>query len=161
MWESLKDIIIKLFESPLLYVGTIGVLFILLKKGLISVDTGAVKIGKTRDNERAIIAAQISYIQLHLGAISVKMVKEMKNIQPYHIKYVVEKLGDEMVRRCAVNHISSDPVYLQDTYLTLIDIVRKRAAADYFWGPDFEQFVKDEVSIMVTQLLSIRSRMSR
>lgn len=159
--EHFKDVLIQIINSPLLYILTIVVLFILLKTGLLSVDTNIVRLGKTRENERAILAAQISYLSLHFGAISTKMVKERNDINPYHIKYTVEKLHDEMVRRCAINHISNDPIYEQDVYLTLIDIVRKRAGDDYFWSTDFEQFVKDEVRTMLIQLLNIRNRMNK
>lgn len=159
--EHIKEILVNLVNSPLLYIITIVVLFVLLKTGLLSVDTNVVKLGKTRENERAILAAQISYLSLHFGAISTKMVKEMNDISPFHIKYVCEKLHDEMVRRCAINHISNDPIYEQDVYLTLLDIVRKRASDSYFWGVDFEQFVKDEVKTMLIQLLNIRNRMSK
>lgn len=161
MWESLKDIIIRLFESPMLYVGTMGVLFILLKKGLISVDTGTVKIGKTRDQERRIISSQIDFLTLHFSALSSKMKIKMPDVNKYHTAYVCEKLLDEAIKRCCVNHITNDDVYIEGLAQTFLDIIRKRAAKEMFWEKAFEDFVYDEARFIVTKLLSIRARLSK
>lgn len=159
--EHAKDIIIKLFESPVLYIISIAVILFLLKKGLLSIDSSVVKLGRTRDNERRIIAAQMQYVTLHLDAIAMKMVKEMKDITPMHIKYVICRIQDEFVRRIVVNHISADNTYVNEVYLTIVDITRKRAAADYFWSADFEEFARKEVEEIIIALLNIRNRMSR
>lgn len=161
MWESLKDIIIRVVESPLLYVGTMGVLFVLLKNGLISIDTGSVRIGKTRENERRIISSQIAWATLHFDAIATKMCIEKNNINAYHIKYTVGRLQDEIVRRIATNHLSTDQVYMNEVYLSLLDITRKRAGDPWFWSAEFEEFVMKETNEILTTLIMIRNRISK
>lgn len=161
MWESLKDIIIKIVESPLLYVGTMGVLFVLLKKGLITIDTKAVKIGRSKDLERRIISSQIEFLQLHFSALSSKMKMKMPDVNKYHTAYVCEKLLDEAIKRCCINHITNDDVYIEGLAQTFLDIIRKRSTKEMFWEKAFEDFVYDEAKFIVARLLSIRMRLSK
>lgn len=161
MWESLKDILIKIIESPLLYVGTMGVLFVLLKKGLISIDTKSVKIGRTKDLERRIISSQIDFLTLHFSALSSKMRIRMPDVNKYHTSYVCEKLLDEAIKRCCVNHITNDDVYIEGLTQTFLDIIRKRSQKELFWEKPFEDFVYDEAKFIVNKLLSIRARLSK
>ena len=159
--EHFKDVLVKLVESPFLYLLTMFVLFILLKKGLITIDTPAIKIGKTRDNERSIIAAQLAYTTLHFDAIAQKMCLDKPHINPDKIKYVVGRLQDEMCRRISVNHISTNDVYENEVYLTLLDLTRKRSADPYYWSSDFEEFVRVETKTILATLVSIRNRLTK
>lgn len=159
--EHFKDVLVKLVESPFLYLLTMAILFILLKKGLITIDTPAIKIGRSRDNERHIIAQQISFINLHMDALSMEFIRKLPEIQKYHIKYVINKLGDEFVRRASVNHISLDQVYLDDVYMTVVDMTRKRANHNYFYTKEFEDLVREQVKMIVEHLIDIRNRMSK
>lgn len=159
--EQVKDILIKLLESPLLYIATIVILIFLIKKGLLQIDTGPVKLGRTRANERHILAQQISFINLHMDALSMEFIRKLPEVQPYHTKYVLNKIGDEFVRRVSVNHISLDQVYLDDVYMTVVDLTRKRANHEYFWSKEFEDLVRDQVKTIVEHLINIRNRMSK
>lgn len=160
MWESIGHVLSKLAESPALWIFTIGMLYALMKRGMIRINTGAVQIGRTRDNERAIIAAQISYATLHCDAIAQKMCTDLPHINSYHVKYVLEKIQNELVRRIATNHLTLDEVYQNDLYLTLLDVTRKRASDKFFYTDEFEQFVRKEVTEILTSLINIRKTKS-
>lgn len=159
--EHFKDVLVKLVESPFLYLLTMFVLFVLLKKGLITIDTPAIKIGKTRSNERHILAQQISFINLHIDALAMEFIRKLPEIDKWHIKYTLNKIGDEFVRRASVNHISLDQIYLEDVYMTIVDMSRKRANHDYFYTKEFEDFVREQCKIIITHLIDIRNRMSK
>lgn len=159
--EHIKEITIQLLNSPILYLVSIAVLLILVKTGLLTIDSGPIKLGRTRDNERAVIAAQIAYITLHFDAIAQKMCLDKPHISPDRIKYVVGRLQDEMCRRISVNHISTNDVYENEVYLTLLDMTRKRSADPYYWSSEFEEFVRVETKTILATLVSIRNRLSK
>lgn len=159
--EQIKDILIKLLESPFLYIVTIVIFIFLIKKGLLQIDTGPVKLGRTRANERHILAAQINFINLHFDALSMEFVRKLPAVDKWHTKYVLGKLADEFVKRVSVNHISLDQVYLDDVYMTIVDLTRKRCNLEYFWSKDFEDFVRDQCKIIIDHLIDIRNRMSK
>lgn len=159
--EHAKDILIKLFESPFLYIATILVLIFLVKKGLLQIDTNVVKLGRTRSNERHILAQQISFINLHMDALSMEFIRKLPEIDKWHTKYVINRLGDEFVRRASVNHVSLDQVYLDDVYMTIVDMTRKRANHEYFWTKEFEDLVREQVKVIIEHLIEIRTRMSK
>lgn len=159
--EHAKDILIKLFESPFLYIATILVLIFLVKKGLLQIDTNVVKLGRTRSNERHILAQQISFINLHMDALSMEFIRKLPEIDKWHTKYVINRLGDEFVRRASVNHVSLDQVYLDDVYMTIVDMTRKRANHEYFWTKEFEDLVREQVKVIIEHLIEIRNRMSK
>ena len=159
--EQAKEILIRLFDSPILYILSIIVLIFLLKKGLLQIDSGPIKLGRTRENERRILAAQISFINLRMDALSMEFIRKFPEISEFHTKYVLNKIGDELVRRCAVNHISDTDIYKEDVYMTLVDMTRKRANHQYYWSSEFEAFVKEQVDNIIKHLIEIRQRMSK
>lgn len=159
--EQLKDILIKLFESPILYIITILIFIFLIKKGLLQIDTGPLKLGRTRSNERHILAQQISFINLHMDALSMEFIRKLPEVDKWHTKYVLNRIGDEFTRRASVNHISLDQVYLDDVYMTVVDMTRKRSNHEYFWSQEFEQFCREQCKIIVEHLIEIRKRMSK
>lgn len=159
--EHAKEIIIKLFESPFLYIATILVLIFLVKKGLLQIDTNVVKLGRTRTNERRVIAQQISFINLRMDALSMEFIRKLPEIDKWHTKYVLNKIGDEFVRRVSVNHISLDQVYLDDVFMTVVDLTRKRANHEYFWTKEFEDLVREQTKTIIEHLIEIRNRMSK
>lgn len=159
--EHTKEFFIQLINSPFLYIFTIIGLFILLKTGLLSIDTGAIKIGKSKDLERRIIGSQIDFLTLHFSALSSKMKMQMPDVNKYHTAYVCEKLLDEAIKRCCINHITPDEVYIEGLAQTFLDIIRKRSEKPVFWEKPFEDFVYDEAKNIVMKLVSIRTRLSK
>lgn len=159
--EHTKEVLIRLFESPWLYILTIAVLFVLVRKGLLQIDTNVVKLGRTRDNERRILAQQISFINLRIEALSMEFIRKLPEVDKWHTKYVLNKIGDEFTRRASVNHISLDQIYLEDVYMTVIDMTRKRANHEYFYTKEFEDLVREQSKIIIEHLIDIRNRMSK
>lgn len=156
MWESIGRVLSKLAESPALWIFSVGMIYACMKRGMIRINTGAVQIGRTRDNERNIIAEQISWATLHCDAIAQKMCNDLPHINKFHIKYCVERIQNEIVRRIACNHLSLDEVYQNNLYLTLLDITRKRANDKFYYSEEFESFVRQEVTDILTALINIR-----
>lgn len=159
--EHISNFLEKLVNSPLLYIFSVFVIIYCLRKGIFSVNTGAVQLGRTKGREREILSKQISYINLHMGTIAVQLCKQFPEVNKYHIKYVVELLIDELVKRVTLNHISLDEIYVEDTTLTLVQISRKRSEKDYFWSEEFEAFTREEVKKILTQLLNIRKKLDK
>lgn len=85
----------------------------------------------------------------------------MPDVNKYHTAYVCEKLLDEAIKRCCVNHITNDEVYIEGLAQTFLDIIRKRAAKEIFWEKPFEDFVYDEAKNIILKLISIRNRLSK
>lgn len=161
MWEFIGNVGVKLLDRPLLYILSILIVWFLLKRGLFSINTGAFSLGRTRENERRILSAQINYVTLETETIANEMVNKFPNINPYHTKYVMEKVLDEFVKRITLNHITNDEAYIEDTYEVVLAIVRKRCKNEYFWGEEYEKYCRDKVKHILLHLLDIRNRLSK
>lgn len=158
--EQVKDVLIKLLESPILYILSVVVAIFLLKKGLLRIEAGPLQLGRTRDNERKIVGSQIDYLVKHLHAVAGELEFKYKDINRYKIKYVCELIVDEMIRVVVVNHISNDEKYKEEIFNNLMYIIKSRTQSIQFWNTEFRHFVKTEVDEMLDHLISIRKRMS-
>lgn len=158
---DISNILQTLIHSPILYCITLIVMVMLLRKGLFKLNIGGLTLGRSPETERRIIASQISYCTLSIEAIANQLCKDLNHINSWHIKYVLEKILDEYVRRISVNHLTSDEVYIEDVVLTILAITRKRANDPYFYTKEFDTYVYNETKKIITHCVDIRSRMSK
>lgn len=158
MWDIIKELI----SQPPLYMFSIMVIIVLAQKGMFRIHTDKFTIGKSdRQDERLIVSAQINAALLETEAIAAEMELKYPEFGHWHISYVLEKCADELIRRVCVNYMTDDKVYIEDVYLTLLSIIRKRCHAPLFYTEEFEKYCYEKTEHIVKRLYDLRKRMTK
>ena len=156
MWDFMKAVSTSVYIMAVL-IFTLMVLLIvilLIKKGLISVNTKAVKVG-TSESERAIIRQQIEWVHLHCDSLE-KSLPHPQNYDIWRGKYILERMYDEIVDWITFNHICTSEGYIsikqERIWATIQSLVRKNE----FSTPEFKEFIYKDTEYIIRRLVHIR-----
>ena len=155
MWEA----IVTLAKTPaavVLVVGIFGLLFYMVKKGMLSFKGKGVSLG-TADSEAKIRNMQ----QLYAKALFEGTVSDLpKECEYYHKRFVISQCLDEVERMIRENHITDDDTYIETEYQIIYAIVLKYTTIEHFRKQEFKDYLKNLVSKLVVQLVKIRKQYS-
>lgn len=156
MWDFIKAVSTSVYIIPVL-IFTLIVLctvILLIKKGLISINTKAVKVG-TSESERAIIRQQIEWVHLHCDSLE-KSLPHPQNYDIWRGKYILERMYDEIVDWITFNHICTSEGYIsikqERIWATIQSLVRK----EEFSTPEFKEFIYNDTEYIIRRLVHIR-----
>ena len=156
MWDFIKAVSTSVYIIPVL-IFTLIVLctvILLIKKGLISINTKAVKVG-TSESERAIIRQQIEWVHLHCDSLE-KSLPHPQNYDIWRGKYILECMYDEIVDWITFNHICTSEGYIsikqERIWATIQSLVRK----EEFSSPEFKEFIYNDTEYIIRRLVHIR-----
>jgi hypothetical protein len=151
MWEA----IVTLAKTPaavVLVAGIFGLLFYMVKKGMLSYRGKGVTVGGA-DSESKIRNMQQTYAKsLFESAIS----DLPKECEYYHKRFVISQCLDEVERMIRENHITSDDCYIDTEFQIIYNIVILNTSMDYFRSETFKEYLRDLVCKLVKQLENIR-----
>ena len=156
MWDFIKAVSTSVYIIPVLIFTLIVLLIVILliKKGLISVNTKAVKVG-TSESERAIIRQQIEWVHLHCDSLE-KSLPHPQNYDIWRSKYILECMYDEIVDWITFNHICTSEGYIsikqERIWATIQSLVRKNE----FSTPEFKEFIYKDTEYIIRRLVHIR-----
>lgn len=156
MWDFIKAVSTSVYIIPVLIFTLIVLLtvILLIKKGLISVNTKAVKVG-TSESERAIIRQQIEWVHLHCDSLE-KSLPHPQNYDIWRGKYILERMYDEIVDWITFNHICTSEGYIsikqERIWATIQSLVRK----EEFSTPEFKEFIYNDTEYIIRRLVHIR-----
>ena len=156
MWESIKAIATSPSLIPILLFILIvmGIVILLIKKGLISIDTKGIKVG-TSESERSIIRQQIEWAHLHCDSLE-KSLPHPQNYDMWRGKYILERMYDEIVDWITFNHICTSEGYIsikqERIWATIQSLVRK----EEFSSPEFKEFIYQDTEYIIRRLVHIR-----
>lgn len=156
MWDFIKAVSTSVYIIPVLIFTLIVLLtvILLIKKGLISVNTKAVKVG-TSESERAIIRQQIEWVHLHCDSLE-KSLPHPQNYDIWRGRYILERMYDEIVDWITFNHISTSEGYIsikqERIWATIQSLVRKNE----FSTPEFKEFIYNDTEYIIRRLVHIR-----
>lgn len=156
MWDFIKAVSTSVYIIPVLIFTLIVLLTIILlvKKGLISVNTKAVRVG-TSESERAIIRQQIEWVHLHCDSLE-KSLPHPQNYDIWRGKYILERMYDEIVDWITFNHICTSEGYIsikqERIWATIQSLVRK----EEFSTPEFKEFIYNDTEYIIRRLVHIR-----
>ena len=156
MWDFIKAVSTSVYIIPVLIFTLIVLLIVILliKKGLISVNTKAVKVG-TSESERAIIRQQIEWVHLHCDSLE-KSLPHPPNYDIWRGKYILECMYDEIVDWITFNHICTSEGYIsikqERIWATIQSLVRKNE----FSTPEFKEFIYKDTEYIIRRLVHIR-----
>lgn len=156
MWDFIKAVSTSVYIIPVLIFTLIVLLTVILlvKKGLISINTRAVKVG-TSESERAIIRQQIEWVHLHCDSLE-KSLPHPQNYDIWRGKYILERMYDEIVDWITFNHICTSEGYIsikqERIWATIQSLVRKNE----FSTPEFKEFIYNDTEYIIRRLVHIR-----
>lgn len=155
MWEA----IVTLAKTPAaiaLVVGLFGLLFYMVKKGMLSFKGKGVTVGGA-ESESKIRNMQ----QIYAKSLFESTIPDLpKDCDYYRIRYVISMCLDEVERMIRENHISYDDCYIETEFQILYNIVLMNTTMDYFRNDDFKKYLNDLITKLVKQLESIRKTYS-
>lgn len=156
MWESIS----KILTSPntwmvlLFLIMLVIVITLLAKSGLISVHTGAVKVGND-ETERNIIRQQVEWTHIHLlGAENVLPHPEGYNV--WKSRYILERIYDEVVDWITFNHLTTSSTYIEIKQDKIVSLVHSLVDKNDFKSEDFVAWMRKEIEDIIIKLVQIR-----
>lgn len=155
MWEAIV-VLAKTPAAIALVVGLFGLLFYMVRKGILSFKGHGVSLG-TADSEAKIRNMQ----QLYAKALFEGTISDLpKECEYYHKRFVISQCLDEVERMIRENHITDDDTYVETEYQIIYAIVLKYTTIDYFRKQEFKDYLYNLVSKLVKQLAKIRKQYS-
>lgn len=155
MWEAIV-VLAKTPAAIALVVGLFGLLFYMVRKGILSFKGHGVSLG-TADSEAKIRNMQ----QLYAKALFEGTISDLpEECEYYHKRFVISQCLDEVERMIRENHITDDDTYVETEYQIIYAIVLKYTTIDYFRKQEFKDYLYDLVSKLVKQLSKIRKQYS-
>lgn len=153
MWEAIV-VLAKTPAAIALVVGLFGLLFYMVRKGILSFKGHGVSLG-TADSEAKIRNMQ----QLYAKALFEGTISDLpKECEYYHKRFVISQCLDEVERMIRENHITDDDTYVETEYQIIYAMVLKYTTIEYFRKQEFKDYLYDLVSKLVKQLAKIRKQ---
>ena len=115
---------------------------ILLKKGLISINTKSIKIGAS-ESTRHLIQNAIEYANAVMAEAESNL---PKNLDSYRTKFVICKATDILERAIYFNNISLDDLYINSKCATVYSTVLQLTDDPYFKTEEFRTYCYNLVS---------------
>ena len=156
MWVALQGILTSdNFWKAVVGIGALVILLAFLaKKGLISFKGKVLKVGNN-DTERTIIRNQIMFCKTEISDFYSK-IPNFEGRDDWRLKYIMEKCLDVFVDAISLNHITTEPVYLELKCRAVWDEVLQNADNAAILADDFKKVVYDETKHIIEKLIDIR-----
>lgn len=159
MWEMIKDVLNGANAVFILGFILIIVVFsvVLIKKGYIRIQTKAVKIGDSSEQERMILQQQIDQARVYIMSLESKILL-IKPASPhsYFTKYILEQVFDEVVQWITFNHITDSTAYIHVKQLKVSSLVYSLGPSEEFKTKEFKTRMDNWVEELIKMLLDIR-----
>lgn len=155
MWEAIV-VLAKTPAAVALVVGIFGLLFYMVRKGILSFKGHGVSLG-TADSEIKIRSMQDLYAKSLLES-TVSFLPE--SCEYFHKRFVISECLDEVQRMIRENHITDDSVYIETEYSIIYNIVLKYTKDKYFRDEEFRAYLHGLMEKLIKQLVKIRKQYS-
>lgn len=161
MWNAIKDVLVSdNFWKAVVGIGALIILLaILVKKGIVSFKGFGLTIddGKNdeREIERAIIRSQMMFVRTEISDFYSK-VPQWEGRDDYRMKFIMEKCQDIFYECISINHITTEPVYLEIKQKAVWAEVLQNADNPNILNDDFKTIVYSETKHILTKLVEIR-----
>lgn len=149
----------------------LGVIVIILTVVLVLILLGKITINKkdefttndeSEDNQklRNVFRKQISFSRNKIQNISTSFLAEQKDeFIRWKIKYVSEKLSDNVVTWISLNHISKDDNhYIEDKQNEVLNIIKNIINTPLVSTKEFEEKIKEETRSLIRSLVEIKEQ---
>lgn len=138
----------------LLAIVIILILAVLARKGLVKFSSKNLSIGY-QDKERTIIRQQIEFAENACMSF-IKSQNIPEGCDKYRVRFVNEKLYDEMIKWISFNHITTDDTYVEIKQNIIWSIIQTFTEKEFFSSEELHNAVNDEVKRIIKKLVEIR-----
>lgn len=164
MWETISSVLTSptSWQVLLTLVVVILMLIIMTKAGMLRIRTRYVSLGESYDEGKKInqrvIRRQIEYAE----AFCTNLLADIERMSPelafggWKVRCVLEMVYDEIIKWISFNHITDDPVYINNKVAVIRALVMKNDPIEMFKTTEFETKIREWVNVMVKQLVAIR-----
>lgn len=137
MWEAITTLA-KTPAAVVLIAGIFGLLFYMVKKGMLSFKGKGVTVGLTEADTRNLIQAQLDYANAKCEGIISKLPKELDQ---YRTKYIIARVEDVIEKAIIFNNMTEDEPYIRAKQELIYQTIMKRVDNPYFMTEDFRAMV--------------------
>lgn len=155
MWAALKEILVSGNAIYLLIFALIVLLLaiILLKKGLISVNTKSIKIGAS-ESTRHLLQSQIELVNARFAEAEANLPSHLDN---YRTKFVICRAIDVLERACVFNNMDDSEIYVTAKCSAVFATVLQLTDDPYFRTPEFRDFCYRLVADLIRDLVRMKA----
>lgn len=125
------------------------------KAGLLTIQTKHINIGKNNVTERELIRRQIEKAHSFVMSIEGKIPAD-KNYKEYLVKYILEKIYDEVIKWIMFNHITVNQLYIEDKQNCILNLIYSMPINDDFKTPEFKERVCKWTYELIEQLVNTK-----
>lgn len=161
MWESIKGIltsengIIIMSLLLIIIVMILALAIILVKSGLLKINTKYVKLGN-KVSERELIRRQTERAHDFIMGIEGKLVNCDTEYDKYFTKYILERVYDKVIEWIMFNHITVNQLYIQDKQDTILNLIYSLPVHEDFKSTEFKNRVCNWVKELIEQLVNVK-----
>ena len=163
MWETIGKVLTGTNAIPVIIFAVICIIIfsILVKKGVLSINKGGVRIGSD-ERELTIVRNQSQWAYLYLMSLKGKLIElEDPKREDYFADVVLERCYDKVVEWITYNHISSNNSYIEIKQSEIKCLVYSLPTIqDAFKTPEFEARMNAWVREIILNLINIRKEYS-
>jgi len=152
MWEAIVTLV-KTPAAIVLVVGLFGLLFYMVKKGMLSFKGKGVQVGLSESDTRNLIQAQIDYMKAKCEGMIIKLPKDL---DPYRTKYVIARVEDVLEHAIIFNNLSEDEFYIRAKQELVYQNIMKRVDNPFFMTDDFKAFVYKFIDDLFRELVHMK-----
>ena len=161
MWEAISSVLNSSNGSTVLAVLLICIFiaYVLVKGGLLSVHTDAIRVG-ARDVERNVIKQQLDYVWSHLEEAEANLPKG-ENYDPHLGREIILEVYKEYSNWISFNHISRSEEYIRVKQNSLVMIVNKLTKDERYKSEEFKEYIRQDTQKTILELIEIREVYSK
>lgn len=162
MWDAIKEVlmsdnawfIVLVLILVILIILIIGI--ILLLQGKLIINSNHFSIGTNNsETERNIIRQQTEWAKWHCDAFE-KNIPKVAETDSWRVKYILEKIYDEIVDWICFNHIVDNPSYVGVKQDKIVYLVQSMTTLKIYHTKEFEIAIREDVEFIIKKLIEIR-----
>ncbi len=158
MWDAIKSVLTSgnAWFIVLSLLVVIIIASILLLKGKLIINSKHLNIGNSSsEKERNIIRQQTEWARYHCEAFE-KNVPRVEQTDSWRVKYILERIYDEIVDWICFNHIADNPSYIGVKQDKIVYLVHSLTTLPIYKSPEVEKLIRDDVAFIIRKLIEIR-----
>lgn len=137
MWEA----IVSLAKTPAavaLVAGIVGLLFYMVRKGMLSFKGKGVTVGLSEQGTRNLIQSQFEFAEAKCESMILRLPKDLDK---WRTRYIVGKVEDVVQRSIIFNNIRDSEEYIKGKQELIYNVILKYVEKEYFLTEEFKAMV--------------------
>ena len=158
MWEAIATVLSSAngIKTEIIILITAALIILAAKLNIISISGKWLKVGKIKDDERAVLRLQLSWMTSYMNLQFEEVYEE--GMDYYRTKYIISKVQDFFEQIIIFNHITLDPIYLETKRQQLYSMVLGLTTLDKFRSKEGKEYIYQLSDKCIHSLYEIRNQ---